>query len=139
MNPVQVRQRYLKNNREQYASWIKIYGQECSVYRFVKSEIPNVDKARRVFGAERVTSNISKLNFIKNIKIPVAFDDLVNAHANRNVNTEFYLPEDELSAGDILEFDYLGQKLEFVVEAELGLNLESLYKYTIRTRASQKG
>lgn len=138
MNPVQVRQRYLKNNREQYASWIKIYGQPCSVYRFKQSEIPNVDKARRVFGADRVTSNMTRMEFCKNIKIPVAFDEVVNAHADRNVTLEFYLPEDELQVGDVIEFDFLDNKLEFVVEMELSLQLESLYKYNIRTRSSQK-
>jgi len=136
-NPVSLRQQYLKVNSQMIGEWTKMYGQEVAVYRFISNPVNNNELARLVYGADRVASNISKLSFVKNIKIPVAFDDLVAAHADKSISLEVCLTSDELKVNDVLMLDYLGQKLEFVVQEDLGLHLQSLYKYTIKTRASQ--
>lgn len=138
MDPVSIRQQYLKDNADMCHQWNEMFGQRVSVYRFISSEVPNIDKARRVYGAEKVQNNITKLTLVKTIKIPVAFDSFVNCYYHRDVTIDFFLPKDSLSIGDILILDYLGEKLEFIVEVPQQSQLETMFKYEIRTRASHK-
>lgn len=136
MDPIAVRQKYIQNQSSVMDNWNKIFGQQVAIFRFIKSENPNVDKARRVFGYERVQSNISRLDFIQNIEIPVSYDSLVNAYADRNFSVDFMMPNDIIKIGDILTLEYLGQRLEFLVES-VESQYETYFKYSIRTRKSE--
>lgn len=137
LDPVAVRQEYIKNQTKAFGNWNLIFGQQVAIYRFVTSETPNVEKARRVFGNERVQNNMSRLTFIQNIKIPVAFDAMVSAYADRAQSVEFLMPNDIIKINDILVLDYLNQKLEFVVENEVQSQYEAYFRYEIRTRKSE--
>lgn len=137
MDPVAVRQEYIKNQTNVMKNWTDIFGQQVGIYRFVASDNPNVEKARRVFGYERVQSNLSRLTFIQNIKIPVAFDQMVHAYSDRTQTVEFMMPNDIIKISDILVLDYLDQKLEFVVENMVQSQYEDYYRYEARTRKSE--
>lgn len=129
--------RLYRGNKEHIRAWNKMYGQECSIFRLIKSEIPNVNNLRLVFGADRTMVNNSKLECVGTEYIPIAMDDLTNAYIGKQFTVEVNLPDDKLQAGDIVRFNYLDSKIEFEVQGDVQEQMEYTYKYILVSRTSK--
>lgn len=135
---VQNLQKYSIQNRELVRNWIKMYGQKCSVFRLVKSDTPNVNNLRRVYGADKSMVNNSRLQEVDQVYLPITIDELTNCYLSAQYQVEIYLPDESLQGGDIVKFQYHGSMLEFDVQAEVQKQLNNFYKYTLITRSSKQ-